>query len=100
MLGRLTPVLEALNAGELTALTLSARGSWRVGLDKGATIELGRGSEDELLARTAQFVRTMPRVEAQYQRPLESADLRHAGGFAVRLRGVTTQVQAPAPRKR
>ena len=100
MLRRLGPVLEALNAGDLTLLTLSARGSWRATLDKGAALELGRGSEDEVLARTAQFVRTMPRVQAQYQRPLESADLRHAGGFAVRLRGVTTQVLAPAPRKR
>ncbi len=94
MLQKLAPVLEPLAAGELSALTLSARGSWRASLDKGAVIELGRGSEDELLARTAQFVRTMPRVVAQYQHPLESADLRHAGGFAVRLRGVFTNVPA------
>ena len=94
LLKRLAPVLEPLAAGELNALTLSARGSWRATLAKGAVIELGRGSEDEVLARTAQFVRTMPRVVAQYQRPLESADLRHAGGFAVRLRGVSTHLPA------
>ena len=100
MLQRLAPVFEQGPAGDLTELTLSPRGSWRAKLDKGATVELGRGSEDEVVARTLQFIRTLPRVEAQYQRPLESADLRHAGGFAVRLRGVTTQVSAPPGRKR
>jgi cell division protein FtsQ len=97
---RLAPVLQPLRAGDLAQLTLSARGSWRVELDKGAVIELGRGSEDEVLARTERFVHTMPRVAAQYQRPLESADLRHAEGFAVRLKGVSTTVPAPAARKR
>ncbi len=100
MLRRLLPVLQPLNAGELEQLSLSARGSWRVELDKGAVVELGRGSEDEVLARTQRFVATMPRVLAQYQRPLESADLRHADGFAVRLKGVTTQVVTAPARKR
>ncbi len=97
---RLQPVLAPLGAGDLAQLTMSARGSWRVELDKGAALELGRGSEDEVLARTDHFVHTMPRVVAQYQRPLESADLRHAGGFAVRLKGVVTNVPAQALRKR
>jgi len=39
-------------------------------------------------------------VEARYQRPLESADLRHADGFAVRLKGVTTSEQAAPARKK
>jgi len=97
---RLQPVLAPLGAGDLAQLTMSARGSWRVELDKGAALELGRGSEDEVLARTDNFVHTMPRVVAQYQRPLESADLRHADGFAVRLKGVVTNVPAAALRKR
>jgi len=100
MLRRLAPVLEPLNAGDLAQLTLSARGSWRAELDNGAVIELGRGSEDEVLARTDHFVHTMPRVAAQYQRPLESADLRHSDGFAVRLKGVTTNAPATPARKR
>jgi len=100
MLRRLQPVLQPLNAGELAQLDLSARGSWRVTLDKGAVVELGRGSEDEVLARTQRFVQTMPRVLAQYQRPLESADLRHADGFALRMKGVTTQATLPPGRKR
>ena len=100
MLQRLEAVFDGASTGDVSALGLSARGAWRVKLDKGATVELGRGSEDEVVARTLQFVRTLPRVEAQYQRPLESADLRHAGGFAVRLRGVTTQVATVPARKR
>ena len=97
---RLQPVLAPLGAGDLAQLTMSARGSWRVELDKGAALELGRGSEDEVLARTDHFVHTMPRVVAQYQRPLESADLRHVDGFAVRLKGVVTNVPVQALRKR
>lgn len=100
MMRRLAPVLKTLQAGEASGLDLSARGSWRVTLDKGAVVELGRGNEAEVLARTEQFARTLPRVVAQYQRPLESADLRHAQGFAVRLKGVTTTVAAAASRKR
>jgi cell division protein FtsQ len=97
---RLVPLLKPLGGGELVQLTLSARGSWQVELDKGAVIELGRGSEDEVLVRAARFVRTMPRVEARYQRPLESADLRHDQGFAVRLKGVSTNVPASPVRQR
>ena len=97
---RLHPALAPLGAGDMAQLTLSARGSWRVELDKGAAIELGRGSEDEVLARTEHFVRTLPRVVAKYQRPLESADLRHTDGFALRLKGVATNVPAVAARKR
>jgi cell division protein FtsQ len=100
MLRRLLPVLEPLQAGELTELALSPRGSWRVTLDKGATVELGRGTEDEVIERTQHFVHTLPQVVAAYQRPLESADLRHVGGFAVKLRGVTTSVTAPPVRKK
>ena len=54
-----------------------------------------------MLARTEHFVRTLPRVVAKYQRPLESADLRHTDGFALRLKGVATNVPAAvAARKR
>lgn len=97
---RLQPLLARLDAGDIEALRLSGRGSWRVELDGGAEIELGRGSDDEVIARTEAFVRTVAQVTGRYQRPLESADLRHADGYAVRLRGVTTTVPNPATRKR
>ena len=99
MLRRLQPVFKSLGAGDVEQLDLSARGSWRVGLEKGAQIELGRGSDDEVVQRSRRFVQTLPRVTAQYQRPLESADLRHADGFAVRLRGVTTALPLKPGRK-
>ena len=72
---------------------LTAREGWRVRLDNGATVELGRGSVDEVVARTTRFLKTVTQVTAKYgRRPeaLESADLRHEGGYAIRLRGVTT----------
>ncbi|MDT7837215.1 cell division protein FtsQ/DivIB [Aquabacterium sp. OR-4] len=100
MYQRLVPLIAPLQAGDLAGLHLSPRGSWRLSLGKGATVELGRGSDDEVLARTQHFVRTLPQVVAAYQRPLESADLRHVGGFAVKLRGVTTQLSAPPVRKK
>ncbi len=90
MLRRLDGVLQPLQAGEIERLTLSARGSWQVNLDGGAVLNLGRGSEAEVLARTERFVGAMPKVNAAYQRPLASADLRHSDGFAVHLAGLGT----------
>ena len=69
---------------------LSGRGSWRLELDSGATLELGRGSAADLQARTERFVRTVATVTTRWQAPLENADLRHTDGYAVRLRGVST----------
>ena len=99
MLRRLAPVLQGGRGGALAQLDLSARGSWRATLHKGAVVELGRGTDEQVLARTERFVQTLPRVEARYQRPLESADLRHADGFALRLRGVSTSEPVPTGRK-
>lgn len=86
---RVQPAFAQLDL-EVERLRLSGRGSWRAELDSGATVELGRGSEDELVARTERFVRTLTQVTARWQQPLEYADLRHADGYAVRLRGVST----------
>jgi len=85
----------------LEQLSLSSRGSWRAVLDTGAVIELGRGQGDDVVARTQRFLRTVTPVASQYGRTLaavESADLRHNEGYALRLRGVTTVV--PDPKKR
>lgn len=87
--GRLVPVLASLDA-HLDTLALSARGSWHAELDSGAEVQLGRGSDDEVVERAQRFVATLTQVLARYQRPLEYADLRHNDGYAVRLKGVTT----------
>jgi cell division protein FtsQ len=47
----------------------------------------------ELSARVATFLSTLPGIAAGFGRradALESADLRHKDGYAVKLRGVTT----------
>jgi cell division protein FtsQ len=93
MLGRLRPVLAPM-AARIDALELSGRGSWRVELDSGAEIELGRGSDDDVIARTERFVSTVAQVTSRYQRPLEYADLRHSDAYAVRLKGISTSVDA------
>lgn len=95
---RLQPVLSRLDLG-IDKLQLTQRGSWRAELDSGALIEMGRGSDDEVLARTERFVRTLTQVTARYSQPLEYADLRQAGGYALRLRGVSTTVQADKSKK-
>jgi cell division protein FtsQ len=94
---RLAPVFEPMQA-QLAELHQSDRGSLRAELEGGATIEIGRGTDDEVVERTERFVRTLPQVLAQYpQRPLEYADLRHADGYAVRIKGVSTLTVPPPP---
>ena len=100
LLRQLAPVLIKLDAGDIEQLHLSGRGSWRVQLEGGAVLELGRGSDQDIITRSERFVRTVAQVSGQYQRPLEFADLRHTDGYAVRLKGVTTQVPVTPSRKR
>ena len=86
----------------LEQLELSVNGGWRVTLDSDAVIELGGGSVPEVLARTERFLKTVTQVTSQYgRRPdaLETADLRHEDGYAIRLRGVTT-LAADQPKKK
>ena len=92
MLVRLQPVLATLEA-RIDALELSGRGSWKLELDTGAEVELGRGSDDEVIERTQRFVATVTQVTSRYQRPLQAADLRHNDAYAVRLKGISTSVE-------
>jgi cell division protein FtsQ len=96
LLRRVQPALKPLGL-EVERLHLSGRGSWRLDLDSGARIELGRGSEDEVMARTERFARTLTQVTGLWNKPLEYADLRHADGYALRLRGVTTTAGTSPP---
>ncbi|NRF71514.1 FtsQ-type POTRA domain-containing protein [Aquincola sp. S2] len=97
---RLQPALQPLDEGDIEQLKLSGRGSWRAELEGGAAIELGRGSDDEVITRAERFVRTLRQVTDHYQRPLQYADLRHPDGYAVRLKGVTTVIPKEPTRKR
>ncbi|MEI6759977.1 MAG: cell division protein FtsQ/DivIB [Betaproteobacteria bacterium] len=96
----LQPLFESLDL-PLEQLELSGRGSWRARLDTGAVIELGAGSLPEVQARSQRFLQTLTQVSARYGRKpeaLETADLRHQDGYALRLRGVSTQAK-DGPRK-
>jgi len=86
---RLQPLFAA-QAMAVQRLQLSRRGSWRLEVDNGATVELGRGGVDEVVARSERFLRTLPQLASRWPQPLAYADLRHQDGYAVRLRGVTT----------
>ena len=78
-------------------LELSGRGNWSARLESGAAIELGRGTVDEVTARTLRFLKTLTQITTRYGRTvsaIESADLRHENGYAIRMRGVSTQAAA------
>jgi cell division protein FtsQ len=92
MYRRLQPMLDKLELG-IEEVVLTGRGGWTLHLDSGATVELGRGSSEEVVARSERFTRTLTQVTAKYgRRPeaLVTADLRHTDGYAVKLRGVAT----------
>lgn len=88
----LQPLLERLDLG-IEQMVLTGRGGWTMHLDSGAVVELGRGTTEEVLARGQRFAQTLTQVAGKYgRRPeaLVTADLRHADGYAVKLRGVST----------
>ncbi len=92
MFSALHPLFEPMDLS-LDQLDLTGRGSWVARLDTGAVIELGRGSDAEILARTTRFLKTLTQVTSRYSRKpdaVETADLRHPDGYALRLRGVST----------
>ena len=81
-------------------LMLTDRGSWRAKVGHGAVIELGRGDVNDVLARVHRLSTTLKQVTEKLGRnltALESADLRHENGYALRLRGVST-LEAPTKR--
>jgi cell division protein FtsQ len=88
---RLAPLF-AEHGLPLQVLRLSGRGSWSLQVDTGARVQLGRGSEDEVVSRSERFLRTLGTLSERFGSALEHADLRHADGYAVRLRGITTTV--------
>ncbi|WP_313297877.1 cell division protein FtsQ/DivIB [Diaphorobacter sp.] len=92
MYDHLAPIVQPLGSA-IDTLGLNGRGSWRMKLDSGATIEMGSGSNGDVIRRLERFVRTVPKVAAHQGRKvdaLETADLRQMDGYALRLKGVTT----------
>lgn len=99
MLRRLAPTLAPLQQ-QVQTLRLTSRGSWRAELDGGATLELGRGSDEQVAERVDRFARTYAQAAGRFQAPgaperaLLGADLRHPDGYALRLAGITTATSA------
>lgn len=84
-------------------LELSARNGWRMQLDTGTQMELGRGSDAEVILRLEKFLATHKQILNAYQRSgldrVESVDFRHGEGYAIRMTGVTTVVSAMTDKK-
>ena len=88
----LVPLVNRLDLA-IEQVVLTGRGGWTLHLDSGATVELGRGTAEEVMARSQRFAQTLTQVTSKYgRRPeaLVTADLRHADGYALKLRGVAT----------
>lgn len=111
--GQGSTVLEAyraLNAlispldASIEEIELTGRGGWRMQLDGGAVFEMGHGTQSEILVRMKRFIETYTQVLSAYQRTglerVESVDLRHNEGYAIRLRGVSTLLTAPGAEKK
>jgi len=86
---RLSPLFEKVD-GVLEQLEMTSQGNWRGRLDSGAVIDLGHGTLDDINLRAERFIATLAQVSSRYGRTMESADLRYADGYAIKLRGVTT----------
>lgn len=99
MLQRLATELQPMGTPVQT-LRLTSRGSWRAELEGGATLELGRGGDEEVVQRVGRFVRTFAQAAGRFGSPggaprtLIAADLRHPDGYALRLAGITTSATA------
>jgi cell division protein FtsQ len=92
LLGQLNAALQPLQM-QVENLRLTLRGSWRAELASGAVIELGRGSQAEVMDRASRFVRTLAAATTQVNvstQALRHADLRHSGSYALKLAGITT----------
>jgi hypothetical protein len=99
-----TRLLQPLFAGWtwVDQLELTGRGSWTAQLDTGAVLELGRGSDGEVISARAALRAHADAGDLALQPPpdaVESADLRHADGYALRLRGVSTVVTGNRQKK-
>jgi cell division protein FtsQ len=86
----LLPLFARVGLG-LEQLELSERGGWRARLDGDAKVEMGRGEVLELGQRVQRMVGTLEQVFKQYGRSVESIDLRYGQGYALKLRGVSTE---------
>jgi cell division protein FtsQ len=81
----------------VTRLHLDDRRAWRVVLDNGIELAVGRRDWQPRLAR---FARVYPETLAALANDIGQVDLRYTNGFAVRWKGGRAQAEAIAPAAR
>lgn len=74
-------------------VSLTPRRAWRIKLDDGLVVELGRESAE---ARLEKFAKVYDRTVGRLNRAINYVDLRYPNGFAVRLGGVAADKAAGA----
>lgn len=88
-----TKILQPLQA-RLVRMDLSASGVWRLWLDNGLSITLGREQEHlPVETRLEDFVLVWPRLQDTFGARIAHADLRYPNGFALALVDHKTQSQ-------
>lgn len=69
----------------VVALALSARDAWRVRLDDGTAVDLGRDRQGQVLEqRLARLIDTYPELRARTPLAFNTIDMRYPNGFVVR----------------
>jgi cell division protein FtsQ len=96
MYGKLVSRLAQLDTVPVR-VNLSARGAWEIELKRGEILELGRGTDEEVLERLERFIRAVGRTGSRWSgRAWDRADLRHANGFALHLTAALAPAAQPA----
>ena len=90
MYQQLQGMLKPLNLS-VGSLQLDARRTWSVQLSNDLTVEIGRSSPVDRIAR---FVRVYPAILAAGSGQVMSVDLRYSNGFAVRWQQVDTKAES------
>lgn len=81
------------------SVTLSARRAWKIELDDGVVITLGRDQpKSPASERLRRFAAAYREAAAKLPAPVAAADLRYPNGFAVRTAGAVIQIQTKAKR--
>ncbi len=79
---QMTPLAQALET-RISSLTLDRRGAWRLDLESGLALKLGRADR---LDRIAPYIAALPQILGDHFSDAASIDLRYSNGFAVRWR--------------
>ena len=80
---------------EPVQVQLSQRRAWRVQLDDGMILEIGR---EQMESRLGRFLSAYPHTLAPLARRIDYVDLRYANGFAARVPELTAAHAAPRVR--